>query len=313
MQLVRTLPPPPAGHPGFVATIGGYDGLHVGHQELLNRTIRQAKEHGLHSLMLTFEPLPREFFAKSSPPARLTNLRERVRFLSRTGLDVLCTMHFTTRLREVEAEDFAALLQRGGVKRLVIGHDFKSARNAAATADWLAAEGPKRFGFDVEIVEPVKVAAHRVGSRLVREALAEGRLDEAATMLGRGYAMTGRVQRGAQLGRQLGYPTANLRLARRKSPVEGVFAVRVRGIRDDAEGRRGLPGVASLGTRPTVNGVEPLLEAHVFDFNGDLYGREIEVEFVAKLRDELRFDCVDEMVAQIHRDADEARAVLRSK
>jgi riboflavin kinase/FMN adenylyltransferase len=120
------------------------------------------------------------------------------------------------------------------------------------------------------------------------------------------------VQRGAQLGRQLGYPTANLRLGRRKSPLQGIFAIRVRGIRDDAEGLRGLPGVASLGTRPTVNGVEPLLEAHVFDFSGDLYGREIEVEFVAKLRDELRFDSVDEMVMQIHRDADDARAVLRS-
>ena len=312
MQLVRSLAPPRAAHPGFVATIGGYDGLHRGHQELLRRTIAQATERGLKSLMLTFEPLPREFFAKASPPARITNLRERVRFLSRTGLDVLCTMHFTSRLREVVAEDFAAMLQRGGVKRLVIGHDFKAARNAEATADWLAAEGP-RFGFDVEIVEPVKVAEHRVGSRLVREALAAGRLDEAATMLGRPYAMTGRVQRGAQLGRQLGYPTANLRLARRKTPLEGIFAIRVRGIRDDAEGQRGLPGVASLGTRPTVNGVEPLLEAHVFDFNGDLYGREIEVEFVAKLREELRFDSVDEMVEQIHRDADEARAVLRSK
>jgi riboflavin kinase/FMN adenylyltransferase len=311
LELVRRLSPRSAAHPGFVATIGGYDGLHVGHQELLRRTLAQAAGRGMQSLMLTFEPLPREFFAKASPPARLTNLRERVRWLQRSGLDVLCAMHFTRRLREVVAEEFAAMLQRGGVKRLVIGHDFRAARDAAATADWLAAEGP-RFGFDVEIVEPVKVDAHRVGSRLVREALAEGRLDDAARMLGRRYAMTGRVQRGAQLGRQLGYPTANLRLARRKSPIEGIFAIRVRGIRDDAEGRRGLPGVASLGTRPTVNGVEPLLEAHVFDFNGDLYGREIEVEFVAKLRDELRFDSVDEMVVQIHRDADEARAVLRS-
>jgi riboflavin kinase/FMN adenylyltransferase len=311
MQLIRRLAPLGAAHPGFVATIGGYDGLHLGHQELIRRTVAQAAERSLQALMLTFEPLPREFFARQSPPARLTNLRERVRLLSRTGLDVLCAMHFTRRLREVVAEDFATMLGQGGVKRLVIGHDFRAARDAAATADWLAAEGP-RFGFDVEIVEPVLVGSHRVGSRLVREALSAGRLDEAAGMLGRRYAMTGRVQRGAQLGRQLGYPTANLRLARRKSPVEGIFAIRVRGIRDDAEGLRGLPGVASLGTRPTVNGVEPLLEAHVFDFNGDLYGREIEVEFVAKLRDELRFDSVDEMVAQIHRDASDARAVLRS-
>ena len=309
MELIRRLDPCSTAQPGYVATIGGYDGLHLGHRELLRRTFARAQALGARSLMVTFEPLPREYFLPQSPPPRLTTLRERCRLLAGTALDSLCALHFTRRLQELGAAEFAGLLQRAGVRAVVIGHDFKAGRDAEATADWFRAEGP-RFGFDVEIVEPVLIDGLRVGSRLVRDALLAGHLDEAAQMLGRRYAMIGRVQRGEQLGRTLGYPTANLRLARRRSPVEGIFAVRVRGIRDDAAGRRGLPGVASLGTRPTVNGTVPLLEAHVFDYAGDLYGREIEVAFVAKLRDELRFDSVDAMVAQIHRDADAARAVL---
>ena len=309
MELIRRLSPRSSTHPGYVATIGGYDGLHLGHRELLRRTSARAGATGTQSLMVTFEPLPREFFVPTEPPPRLTNLRERYRLLSGSGLDCLCTLAFTQRLRELGAAQFAGLLRQAGVRAVVIGHDFKAGRDGEATTQWLQAEGP-RFGFDVEVVEPVRIDGERVGSRLVREALGAGRLDAAARMLGRRYAMIGRVQRGEQLGRTLGYPTANLRLARRRSPVQGIFAVRVRGIRDDAAGRRGLPGVASLGTRPTVNGTVPLLETHVFDFAGDLYGREIEVAFVAKLRDERRFDSVEAMVAQIHRDADEARAVL---
>jgi riboflavin kinase/FMN adenylyltransferase len=309
MELIRRLDPRSSAHPGYVATIGGYDGLHLGHRELLRRTFARAEALGARSLMVTFEPLPREYFARAAPPPRLTSFRERCRLLAGTRLDSLCVLQFTRRLRELGAAQFAGLLQRAGVRSVVIGHDFKAGRDGEATTEWFRAEGPG-YGFDVEVVEPVLIDGLRVGSRLVREALTGGRLDEAAKMLGRRYAMIGRVQRGEQLGRTLGYPTANLRLARRRSPVEGIFAVRVRGIRDDAGGRRGLPGVASLGTRPTVDGTVPLLEVHVFDYSGDLYGREIEVVFVAKLRDELRFGSVDAMVAQIHRDADEARGVL---
>ena len=309
MELIRRLTPPGSAGPGYVATIGSYDGLHRGHQELLRRTQLRAAALGARSLMVTFEPLPREYFVPQSPPARLTNFRERWRLLSATPLDVLCTLRFARALRELDAAAFATQLQQAGVRSVVIGHDFKAGRDGEATTDWLLANGP-RFGFDVEVVEPVLVDGLRVSSRGVREALQRGELDLAAQQLGRRYAMVGRVQRGQQLGRTLGYPTANLRLARRRTPLQGIFAVRVRGIQGDAQGLRGLPGVASLGTRPTVNGHEPLLEAHVFDFQGDLYGREIEVEFVQRLRDELRFESVDAMVAQIHRDADEARAVL---
>jgi riboflavin kinase/FMN adenylyltransferase len=162
------------------------------------------------------------------------------------------------------------------------------------------------LGLGVSVVPAVHEAGLRVSSGLIREALARGELSQAARLLGRPYSMFGRVVRGDQLGRTLGFPTANLRLARRRTPMEGIFAVRVRGIEDG----RALPGVASLGTRPTVGGTRPLLEAHVFDFAGDLYGREIEVEFVARLREERRFETVAAMVEQMHRDAADARVAL---
>ena len=309
MELIRRLSAPGSAGPGYVATIGGYDGLHRGHWELLRRTQERAVALGARSLMVTFEPLPREYFAPQSPPARLTSFRERWRLLAASPLAALCALRFSRRLRDLGAAQFAGLLQHAGVRSVVIGHDFRAGRDGEATTAWLEAHGP-RFGFAVEIVEPVLWDGCRVSSRGVRDALARGDFDSAAQMLGRRYAMRGRVQRGAQLGRTLGYPTANLRLSRRCSPVDGIFAVRVRGTGAVDAGGRGLPGVASLGTRPTVNGRVPLLEAHVFDFDGDLYGREIEVEFVQRLREELNFASVDAMVAQIHRDADAARAVL---
>jgi riboflavin kinase/FMN adenylyltransferase len=309
MELIRRLTSPRSAGPGFVATIGSFDGLHLGHRELLRRTQARARELGLRSLMVTFEPLPREYFAPQSPPPRLTSFRERWRLLAAAGLDTLCVLHFALPLRELSAAGFAQRLQQTGVRAVVIGHDFRAGRDGEATSQWLEANGP-RFGFDVQVVEPVLFDGLRVSSRGVREALGRGDLAVAARMLGRRYSMVGRVQRGEQLGRTLGYPTANLRISRRKSPTDGIFAVRVRGVDAAADALRGLAGVASLGTRPTINGRGMLLEAHIFDFAGDLYGREIEVEFVARLRDELRFDSLDAMVARIHRDADEARAVL---
>jgi len=311
MQLLRKLLPSRTAS-GQVVTIGSFDGLHVGHRELLNRALSHAQVRGLASVMLTFEPLPREFFSPQSPPPRLSCLRERYRLLQGTGLDTLCVLRFDTALRQMDAQAFAGLLQQAQVRQVVVGHDFKAARDGAATALWLQQQGP-RFGFEVEIVQPVLVDGLRISSRAVRAALLAGDLLLAERLLGRRYAMTGRVQRGQQLGRTLGYPTANLRLSRRSSPCDGIFAVRVHGVhgvRDDATSRRGLPGVASLGTRPTVQGREPLLETHLFDFEGDLYGQEIEVEFVARLRGEQHFDSLDLMVEQIHRDAAQARAVL---
>jgi len=211
-------------------------------------------------------------------------------------------------LRTLSGEGFAALLaQQLHARLVVVGHDFRFGRNGEATASMLVAAGGK-LGFEVDVVPPVLLDGTRVSSSGVREALARGDFAKARVWLGRPYSMSGRVVRGNQLGRELGYPTANLRTGRRRVPVAGIFAVRVHGVTGEP-----LPGVASLGTRPTVaGGGEMLLEAHLFDFAGDLYGREIGVEFVTKLRDEERFADLDALVEQMHRDSSEARRILAS-
>ncbi|MEO7773516.1 MAG: bifunctional riboflavin kinase/FAD synthetase [Steroidobacteraceae bacterium] len=302
LRLVRALGA--AGASDCVATIGTFDGLHLGHRALLARVDEQARRLKCASMMITFEPMPREFFAKDNPPARLTSFRERWRQLQKLPLDTMCALRFASGLRDRSGEEFAELLRATRVRHLVIGHDFRAGRNGEATAQWFASEG-SRFGFEVEIVPAVTLDGRRVASSDVRAALAGGDFEQARRLLGRRYSMIGRVIAGQKLGRTLGFPTANLRLGRKRTPTDGIFAVRVLGI-----GGAPRDGVASLGTRPTVNGTVPLLEAHVFDFNGDLYGREIEVEFVARLRDELKFSSLDAMVVQMHRDAAQAREIL---
>jgi len=306
MRLMRRLA---SGAAGLAATIGSYDGIHRGHRALIARTRELARANGLTSLLVTFEPLPREYFSPQSPPARLTSFRDRWHVLQKDGPDALCALRFDEQLRNLRAADFAQLLRDAGVRILVIGHDFRAARDGYATAEWFQREGPK-LGMEVQVLPPVCEGALRISSRAVREALGRGDLPSAAMLLGRRYSMWGRVIAGERLGRKLGFPTANLRLGRRLSPLDGIFAVRVRGVGNGQPPDRFLPGVASLGTRPTVDGTRPLLEAHVFDFDGDLYGREIEVEFVKRLRDELKFGSLEALVEQMHRDAADARAAL---
>jgi len=304
MKLLRGLAGGGGGAAGYVAAIGGFDGIHLGHRALIARTRELARAQGRASMVVSFEPLPKEYFAAANPPARLTNFRERWRLLEQDGPQVLWLLHFNARLRLQHAAQFATLLRDGGVRHIVIGHDFRAGYRGEATADWFREQGP-RLGLAVEILAPVTGDGLRIGSHVIRQALAAGDLRLAAKLLGRPYTMRGRVMPGDRLGRQLGFPTANLRLARRQAPLDGIFAIRVRGL----AGHRG-DGVASVGTRPTVGGVTPLLEVHLFDFAGDLYGRELEVEFVARLRDTLRFDNVAMMVEQMHRDAAAARAAL---
>ena len=260
--------------------------------------------------MLTFEPMPREAMHPAAPPARLTSFRERWRLLERSGLGAVCVLRFNTALQSLSGEQFVALLHdRLRVAGVVVGHDFHFARGAEASAAALRRAG-QASGFDVSIVEPVLVDGERVSSSAIRAALAAGDLVRASRLLGRPYSMRGRVVAGQRLGRELGFPTANLRVERRLTPLAGIFAVRVHGIGVAGRRQQARDGVASLGTRPTVNGVGMLLEAHVFDFAGDLYGRELEVEFVGRIRDELRFDGLDTLVQQMHRDAAAARAIL---
>jgi riboflavin kinase/FMN adenylyltransferase len=305
MELIRGLParlPKPA---ASVVTIGSFDGIHLGHQALIRKVLETGSRRGLSTVLLTFEPLPREYLRRSDPPARLTSWRERWRALESTGLDRVWQLRFDERLRNLSGEEFVELLARDlGARAVVVGHDFRFGRGGEASAAMLVAAGP-RLGFEVEVVEPVRDGVTRVSSSVIRDALARGALKQAERWLGRPYSMIGRVVRGEQLGRTLGFPTANLRLGRRRSPLHGIFAVRVRGVREGA-----VPGVASLGTRPTIGGKVPLLEAHVFDFEGDLYGREIGVEFVSWLRAEEKFGSLEALVEQMHRDAEAARSIL---
>jgi riboflavin kinase/FMN adenylyltransferase len=305
MELIRGLGGVARAASDCVLTIGNYDGIHLGHQALLARVHEHAARRGEPAVLLTFEPLPREYLAPNDPPARLTSLRERWRILSGTRLDYLWLLRFGGALRNLPGEAFAQLLARELRPRLVVvGHDFRFGRNGEGTAALLAAAGT-HLGFDVDVLAPVMLDGERISSSGVRAALACGDFARARRWLGRPWSMRARVMPGKGLGRELGFPTANLPLERRRAPVAGIFAVRVHGV-----GSAALPGVASLGTRPTVAGVEALLEAHLFDFCGDLYGREIEVEFVAKLRDEECFMTLEALTAQVRRDAADARRIL---
>jgi riboflavin kinase / FMN adenylyltransferase len=305
MELIRGLGAVDLGASRCVLTIGTYDGIHLGHRALLARVQEHAARLGEPTVLLTFEPMPREYLVPNDPPARLTSLRERWRILAGTRLDYLWLLRFGGALRNLPGEAFAQLLARELHPRLVVvGHDYRFGRDGEGTVTTLAAAGT-HLGFEVDVLAPVMLDGERVSSRGVRAALERGDFERARRWLGRPWSMRGRVVPGKGLGRELGFPTANLPLERRRAPVAGIFAVRVHGVEEAA-----LPGVASLGTRPTVAGVEALLEAHLFDFSGDLYGREIEVEFVAKLRDEICFMTLEELTAQVRRDAADAHRIL---
>jgi riboflavin kinase/FMN adenylyltransferase len=307
MELIRGLVNLDERQRGCVVTIGTFDGIHLGHQALLRRLEEHAARLSVPTVLLTFEPTPREYLSPDTPPARLTSFRERWRVLGGLSLGRLLLLRFGEGLRNLSGEDFAGLLAREvGARAIVVGHDFRFGCNGEATAPMLAEAG-KRLGFEVDVVPPVMLDGARVSSSGVREALGRGDFALAGRWLGRPYSMRGRVVHGQRLGRDLGFPTANLRVERRRTALQGIFAVRVHGV-----GTTPLQAVASLGTRPTVGGVHTLLEVHVFDFSADLYGREIEVEFVQKLRDEEHFPTLDALVAQIHRDAAEARRILNS-
>jgi len=302
MELIRRLDSNNA--QDCVVTIGGFDGIHLGHQALIERLCSHGKRMDLPAMLVSFEPLPREYLQPADPPPRLTNFRERWRLLSNTGLERLCILTFSERLRVLTGLQFMQLLQAARTRLVVIGHDFRFGKGGEASAQWCA-ERARQFGFEVDVISPVPIDGLRVSSGQVRDAVRSGDFARARRLLGRPYSMRGRVRCGNRLGRTLGFPTANVAVKRRRVPLSGVFAVRAHGA-----GLSGWPGVASLGTRPMVGGVDMLLEAHLFDFQGDLYGRELEVEFVARLRDEATFASMDAMVQQMHVDAEQARRQL---
>lgn len=291
---------------GSVVCIGAFDGLHLGHRALVRHAVGRARELGVSAVALSFEPLPREFFARDGTPARLLLPRAKVEGLRELGIELVGLLRFNARFAAIEAEDFVRdlLVGRLRAREVWVGPGFRFGKGRAGDLALLQRLG-EAHGFVAGEIAPVLLDGERVSSTRIRAALAVGDFDTAARLLGRPFAIGGRVVRGARLGRSLGYPTANLRFGGKRPPLAGIFATRVHGL-----GPAPLPSVSSFGTRPTVDGTEPLLEAHLFNFEGDLYGRRIDVEFVAKLRDEAKFPDLPALVAQMHDDAAQARRIL---
>jgi riboflavin kinase / FMN adenylyltransferase len=306
MEIIRGQHNIRAKHRGCVATIGNFDGVHHGHQLLLAHLNAKRDELASPSTLITFEPLPREYFASTVKPGRLTRFREKVTLLQRTGLDRMLCLPFNEQLAQVTAttviEDF--LVRQLDVRYVVVGDDFRFGRGREGDYTMLK-QGGDRCGFDVSHIGTLTFDHERVSSTRIREALAAGDIRLAEKLLGHRFFVMGRVVYGRQLGRQLGVPTANIPLHRYRAPLDGVFAVTVTGL------DRPYDGIANVGVRPTIGGKEPLLEAHLFDFSGDIYGELLTVTFRHKLRDERQFAGLDALKAQIARDIDEARMWFR--
>jgi riboflavin kinase/FMN adenylyltransferase len=304
MQLVRF---PQLRHlpsQGCVATLGNFDGVHIGHRQVIENLAREGKRLNLSVVVVLFEPQPREFFTPAEAPPRLTRLREKLMCLREMPVDRVLLLHFDRHLAEMPAEHFiqSILVDTLKVRHLVVGDDFRFGQDRRGDFAMLQAAG-RLVGFSVADTESVQLDGLRISSTLVRETLAAGAMDLVARYLGRPYTIVGRVAPGSQLGRQIGFPTANIALRRKNTPLQGVFAVTMTGI-----GNRPWPGVANIGSRPTVDRKPTvLLEVHLFDFDQDIYGRLVEVQFHHKIRDEQRFDSVDALRSQIARDAEAAQ------
>lgn len=291
-------------------TIGNFDGVHLGHQALLAELRRAADRHGLQATVMTFEPHPREFFAlragaTAQAPTRIANLRDNMNAMADAGMDSVIVEHFNASFANQSPEDFIeqVLVKGLKVKWLMVGEDFCfGARRAGNVA--LLKQAGQRFGFEVVTLPAVTNAGERISSSAVRSALADGDFVQTRALIGHAYTISGRVVHGQQLGRTLGYPTLNLRIAHQRPAVHGVFVVQVHGLSDHA-----LPAVASIGVRPTVEDAgRVLLETHIFDFSQSCYGKLVQIEFLQKIRNEQKFSGLDSMTAAIHADAAQARA-----
>jgi riboflavin kinase/FMN adenylyltransferase len=311
MRLARHLEdlPYPDLDAGSVVTIGAYDGIHLGHQQLLERVLHVAEDKGLTAIVMSFEPTPKEFFGGSSPPARLMRFREKFESLEAHGIDLFYCPRFAAPMRDISAADFIrrVLIHGLNARYLVVGDDFHFARRREGSVEHLNAVAGL-LEYDVEQVPSVVVNGVRVSSTAIRDALGRGDMQTAAKLLGRPYRMSGKIVKGERVGRTLGYPTANVDLRRRQSAVMGIFAARVHGLEGGPH-----DAVASVGSRPTFAGTKPILEVHIFDFDEDIYGEYIHVDFIAWLRAQVKFDLVEDLVAQMDVDADNARSALAAE
>ena len=297
--------------PPVALTIGNFDGVHKGHQAILDRLCRAAAARSLVACVLTFEPHPREFFAPRSAPTRLTSLREKLELLGAKGIGRVHVQRFARDLASMPAEAFVeqVLCRVLAARWILIGDDFRFGTKRAGDVALLRTLG-RRFGFEVETVQTIEHAGRRVSSSSVREALSLGDLGRAEALLGRPYSISGRVVHGNQLGRELGFATANIQLQHNRPPLMGIYAVRVHGV--DGKPHPPHDGVASLGVRPTINSAgQAVLEVHLFDFAGELYRRHLRVDFLHKIRDEEKYPDLESLRAQIARDCDAARNFLK--
>ena len=302
MELIRGIHNLRSEHVGCVLTIGNFDGVHRGHQAVLSRLQEQATQLGLPSCVMVFEPQPLEFFAREKAPARLSRLRDKYEAIAALNIDRLLCVKFDHAFAELTAADFIEqiLVRKLAVKFLVIGDDFRFGLQRRGDFALLMEAG-RQYGFQVLSTDTLLHDQQRVSSTLLREALREGRLADVTQMLEHPYTITGRVAHGAKLGRTIGFPTANIHLKRLVVPVQGVYAVQVL-IADAIHF-----GVANIGFRPTVNGTRSQLEVHIFDFKGDLYGKQLQIQVCHKLRDEQKFPSFPALQTQITMDARQAR------
>jgi riboflavin kinase/FMN adenylyltransferase len=324
MRLIRGLHNIPSDFSGCVATIGNFDGVHLGHQTILQQLKKQGEEHGLPTVVMMFEPQPREFFAPDKAPARLANMSEKLQDLASFGIDYVLCLPFNQKLRSMSADQFIQTILLDGLKisHLIIGDDFRF--GCDRTGDYqLLQQAGEEFGFSVEDTKTFELDGQRVSSTRVRECLKANDLDSANKLLGRPYRMSGRIGYGRQLGRTIGAPTANVILQRNKLPMTGVYAVKVVEISvsachespvlDEVGEIIEWQGVANVGVKPTVAGIpEPSLEVHIFDFpsleeGGNIYGKRLSVEFCQKIREEQKFNGLDELKAAIAKDMNVAR------
>ena len=307
MKLIRGLYNLGRPLPASAVTIGNFDGVHRGHQLVISQLKRVAAEASLPAVVIIFEPQPIEFFAPDRAPKRLSRFREKIAYLKAQQIDYLLCLHFNQELASLTAEEFVQQILIGNLntRHLVVGDDFHFGKNRQGNFEFLQTHSA-RFGFEVDETETLIHDGERVSSTRIRKLIEKGDFAGAAELLGRPYSLSGRVAHGKKLGRELGYPTINIKMGDKTLIVKGIFAVRVKGIDN-----RLLEGVASIGTRPTVAGVDTILEVYILDFDQDVYGYSVEVEFLHKLRDEEKFDSLEELSFNIGRDTENAIAYFR--
>jgi riboflavin kinase/FMN adenylyltransferase len=304
MRLIRGLSHIEPLKNGCVLTIGNFDGLHLGHRAVIKKLVERGTSLALPVAIMIFEPQPLEYFLGDNAPSRLMCLREKAIEFSKLPIDYLLIVRFNKYFSNFDAEQFIdeILIKKLNIKHLVIGDDFHFGKARRGNFAMLKEKG-KIYGFEVEDTGSYHIDGLRISSTLIRDALLAGDLAKAERMLGHGYSVCGRVAHGDKRGRTIGYPTANIKMFRKNTPVDGVFAVTMTGI-DGLE----IKGVANVGTRPTVEGgSKVILETHLFDFNKEIYGRYVEVHFKKKIRDEQRFQSLDELKAQIVKDVIETK------